>query len=162
MLKKEISEDKLFEGCPKQLATFLSYVRALKFDDKPDYAYLKKLVNFKNLDFVDGLISTKPKDFLMHTGKKRTMANEKSQIKLHKLKPKRSLSLLVSKKSHKKNLVTVEVSKTISAIKLKEMLKKSFDDLDATIKDTFPEFINRKNLFKKYSEFFISEECQAG
>ena len=149
MLKKEISEDKLFEGCPKQLATFLSYVRALKFDDKPDYAYLKKLVNFKNLDFVDGLISTKPKDFLMHTGKKRTMANEKSQIKLHKLKPKRTLSLLVSKKSHKKNLV-------------KEMLKKSFDDLDATIKDTFPEFINRKNLFKKYSEFFISEECQAG
>ena len=31
------------QGYPEELATYLNYVRALRFDDKPDYAYLRKL-----------------------------------------------------------------------------------------------------------------------
>jgi hypothetical protein len=31
------------QGYPEEIATYLNYVRALRFDDKPDYAYLRKL-----------------------------------------------------------------------------------------------------------------------
>lgn len=33
----------LWQGYPEEFATYLNYVRALRFDDKPDYAYLRKL-----------------------------------------------------------------------------------------------------------------------
>jgi hypothetical protein len=32
-----------WQGYPEEFATYLNYVRALRFDDKPDYAYLRKL-----------------------------------------------------------------------------------------------------------------------
>jgi len=31
------------QGYPEEFTTYLNYVRALRFDDKPDYAYLRKL-----------------------------------------------------------------------------------------------------------------------
>ena len=31
------------QGYPGEFATYLNYVRALRFDDKPDYGYLRKL-----------------------------------------------------------------------------------------------------------------------
>eukprot|EP00961_Rhodomonas_salina_P187597 2532097-Rhodomonas_salina.1 len=31
------------EGFPEELCTYLNYVRALRFDDKPDYQYLRKI-----------------------------------------------------------------------------------------------------------------------
>jgi hypothetical protein len=31
------------QGYPDEFSTYLNYVRALRFDDKPDYAYLRKL-----------------------------------------------------------------------------------------------------------------------
>eukprot|EP00164_Ancoracysta_twista_P001427 GFYU01001860.1.p1 GENE.GFYU01001860.1~~GFYU01001860.1.p1 ORF type:complete len:340 (+),score=109.60 GFYU01001860.1:66-1085(+) len=42
----------LTKGFPSEFATFLNYCRALRFDDKPDYAYLKKL--FKDLFYSEG------------------------------------------------------------------------------------------------------------
>mmetsp|Transcript_9524 Transcript_9524/g.22100 ORF Transcript_9524/g.22100 Transcript_9524/m.22100 type:complete len:96 (+) Transcript_9524:351-638(+) len=33
----------LCRGFPQEFVTFLLYVRALRFDDKPDYSYLRKL-----------------------------------------------------------------------------------------------------------------------
>ena len=35
--------DVLCKGCPEEFATYLNYTRSLRFDDKPDYAYLRKL-----------------------------------------------------------------------------------------------------------------------
>jgi len=37
---------------PNEFATFLNYCRALRFDDKPDYAYLRQL--FRDLFFRQG------------------------------------------------------------------------------------------------------------
>jgi serine/threonine protein kinase len=34
----------LCKGFPSEFATFLNYARSLRFDDKPDYAYLRKLL----------------------------------------------------------------------------------------------------------------------
>ena len=36
-------EPGLSQGYPEEFATYLNYVRALRFDDKPDYGYLRKL-----------------------------------------------------------------------------------------------------------------------
>jgi len=35
--------DLLCRGFPNEFAVFLNYCRALRFDDKPDYSYLRKL-----------------------------------------------------------------------------------------------------------------------
>lgn len=40
------------KGFPQEFATYLNYVRALRFDDKPDYGYLRKL--FRDLFIREG------------------------------------------------------------------------------------------------------------
>lgn len=42
--KAALPLDILCEGCPKAISTFLAYVRALGFGDKPNYAYLRQLL----------------------------------------------------------------------------------------------------------------------
>ena len=44
--------DVLCKGSPQEFATYLSYVRALQFDEEPDYAYLRKL--FRDLFIRNG------------------------------------------------------------------------------------------------------------
>lgn len=42
----------LCKGFPSEFATYLNYTRSLRFEDKPDYAYLKKL--FRDLFVREG------------------------------------------------------------------------------------------------------------
>ena len=44
--------EQLCKGFPQEFATYLNYVRALRFDDKPDYGYLRKL--FRDLFIREG------------------------------------------------------------------------------------------------------------
>lgn len=46
IMEKKISTpaEVLCKGFPQQLATFINYARNIKFEDKPDYAYLKNLL----------------------------------------------------------------------------------------------------------------------
>lgn len=44
--------EQLCKGFPEEFATYLNYVRALRFDEKPNYEYLKKL--FKDLFIREG------------------------------------------------------------------------------------------------------------
>lgn len=44
----------LCRGHPTEFASYFHYCRSLRFDDKPDYAYLKRL--FRNLFIREGLI----------------------------------------------------------------------------------------------------------
>ena len=45
-MEKKISTsiESLCKGFPQEFATYLTYVRNLRFDEKPDYAYLKTLL----------------------------------------------------------------------------------------------------------------------
>ncbi len=45
-MEKKISTpvEVLCKGFPEELRIFLNYTRDLRFDDRPDYAYLKKLI----------------------------------------------------------------------------------------------------------------------
>ena len=40
--------------CPEEFATYLNYVRSLRFEDKPDYTYLRKL--FRDLFVREGFV----------------------------------------------------------------------------------------------------------
>jgi casein kinase 1 delta/casein kinase I family protein HRR25 len=41
--KMELSGEKLCEGFPGEFAMYVNYTRSLRFEDKPDYAYLHRL-----------------------------------------------------------------------------------------------------------------------
>jgi serine/threonine protein kinase len=47
IIKNSIAIDVLCSGCPKEFGVFLRYCRNLRFEDKPDYVYIKNL--FGNL-----------------------------------------------------------------------------------------------------------------
>ncbi|TQD84448.1 hypothetical protein C1H46_029979 [Malus baccata] len=42
-IKESISIEELCQGYPTEFAAYLNYCRSLRFDEKPDYAYLRKL-----------------------------------------------------------------------------------------------------------------------
>ena len=44
MVKRDIKDQELFHLCPQQFATMFHYVKGLKFEDKPDYEYLRGLI----------------------------------------------------------------------------------------------------------------------
>lgn len=53
MEKKMVTPlDQLCKGFPQEFMTYFEYCRSLRFEDKPDYAYLKRL--FKELFFTEG------------------------------------------------------------------------------------------------------------
>lgn len=45
--KRSTSIEDLCEGLPKEFTIFFNYVRALRFDERPDYPYIRKI--FRNL-----------------------------------------------------------------------------------------------------------------
>lgn len=51
--KMATSIESLTKGYPSEFATYLAYVKSLKFEEKPDYPYLKNLfkVLFKKLNY---------------------------------------------------------------------------------------------------------------
>ena len=42
--KLSTSVETLCKGIPAEFATFIAYTKSLKFEEKPDYAYLRKLL----------------------------------------------------------------------------------------------------------------------
>ena len=46
-MKISTSPEQLGQGFPEEFSKFLTYVKALRFDERPDYAYLKKLFREK-------------------------------------------------------------------------------------------------------------------
>ncbi|KAI3629270.1 hypothetical protein MIR68_012686 [Amoeboaphelidium protococcarum] len=52
--KMTTATESLCRGFPQEFAVYLNYVRSLRFDDRPDYAYLRKL--FRDLFMREGFI----------------------------------------------------------------------------------------------------------
>uniref|UniRef100_A0A7S2LE61 Non-specific serine/threonine protein kinase n=1 Tax=Zooxanthella nutricula TaxID=1333877 RepID=A0A7S2LE61_9DINO len=44
--KRSTSVDQLCKGCAPVFASYLNYCRALRFEDRPDYAYLRRLFKY--------------------------------------------------------------------------------------------------------------------
>ena len=52
-MKKQIPVEKMCDGCPIEFIMFLNYSRGLRFDELPDYNYLRKL--FRDLAKKQGI-----------------------------------------------------------------------------------------------------------
>jgi hypothetical protein len=58
----------LCKGFPPEFSTYLTYTRSLKFDEKPEYSYCKKL--FKNLMEKSGIENDQQYDWMPLLNKK--------------------------------------------------------------------------------------------
>jgi hypothetical protein len=43
-IKIQTSIESLCKGCPKEMEVFMHYIRDLRFDEKPDYSYLRNVL----------------------------------------------------------------------------------------------------------------------
>merc|ERR1712080_438288 len=70
---------------PTEFATYLNYCRALRFDDKPDYSYLRRL--FRDLFFRQGYAADYRFDWTVlnyQTGRSKSGKNKQDREKLNK------------------------------------------------------------------------------
>jgi serine/threonine protein kinase len=169
-LKRSISEDELFTGCPKQFKTFFIYVRSLKFDETPNYTYLKQLIisvrtenclksknfDWKTLDKAkhsdgkkiedhdnDHLIKTKKNlKVTRKTGRVATMININNSLECEKIE-------------HQFLTIPRRVSKTIliSSDSKSDLCDNSKEE---TLKYKLPEFNDRRKIFENLSIFRMS------
>eukprot|EP01105_Mastigella_eilhardi_P019073 TRINITY_DN446_c0_g1_i1.p1 TRINITY_DN446_c0_g1~~TRINITY_DN446_c0_g1_i1.p1 ORF type:complete len:416 (-),score=109.96 TRINITY_DN446_c0_g1_i1:519-1718(-) len=76
--KLSTSVDQLCKGCPPEFATYLTYCKSLHFEDKPDYAYLRKLL--RNLFVREGFKYDAMYDWTMiQLSRKSAVIDEKEQ-----------------------------------------------------------------------------------
>merc|ERR1712056_111049 len=64
--KRATSIEVLCKGYPAVFASYLNYCRALRFEDRPDYAYLRRL--FKDLFMREGFVNDGVFDWSQHAG----------------------------------------------------------------------------------------------
>ncbi|KAF4706924.1 Casein kinase I isoform delta, partial [Perkinsus olseni] len=79
----------LTKGYPSEFATYLNYCRALRFEDRPDYAYLRRL--FKDLFMREGFQNDGMFDWtqLNYSGSSRGMAHGQRIINQDSMADKR-------------------------------------------------------------------------
>ncbi|KAG0235899.1 serine/threonine protein kinase [Actinomortierella wolfii] len=75
--KMTTSTDILCRGFPQEFAIYLNYVRSLRFDDKPDYSYLRKL--FRDLFVREGFQYDYVFDWTIYKYEKETSRNVQVQ-----------------------------------------------------------------------------------
>ncbi|KAG0023510.1 serine/threonine protein kinase [Podila clonocystis] len=73
--KMTTSTDILCRGFPQEFAIYLNYVRSLRFDDKPDYSYLRKL--FRDLFVREGFQYDYVFDWTIYKYEKETPSSQR-------------------------------------------------------------------------------------
>jgi serine/threonine protein kinase len=95
--KMTTSTEILCRGFPNEFAIFLNYTRSLRFDDKPDYAYLRKL--FRDLFVREGFQYDYVFDWTIF---KYVLPPPKSRLILFRIKQKQQLKILLKLVQQKK------------------------------------------------------------
>lgn len=166
--KKSILDEELFNGCPKQMQQIFAYVKSLKFDEKPDYEYIKdtiqniRIENSLRMKMFDWQVLERRHKSL---DKKKNIDENSKVLRRRKTAKKKKIkdsvkifamttvgSLPGHEESHegpRRRLPLRKASGTSNNIQ--DLSSNSSNDL--TIKDSFPEFIHRNNIFKELNKF---------
>lgn len=75
--KMATSIESLCKGYPGEFATYLNFARSLRFDDKPDYSYLRQL--FRNLFHRDGYVYDYIFDWTLQIQEQRDRSSQSSK-----------------------------------------------------------------------------------
>lgn len=162
-IKRNTKNEELFKHCPKMFSVMLEYVRSIRFEEKPNYEYLKKLLfdvkqqlnlpgnlyDWKMLD--KGRSSRRDEDL----GKNVQVTRRRSDKKKERINRRnKTMTPIVSKTGFLPN-------PSNSYLKIPGALSRTAShnsqDLDSsdceTIKMLLPGFSDRKNIFKILTEF---------
>lgn len=74
--KRSTSVETLCKGYPAVFASYLNYCRALRFEDRPDYAYLRRL--FKDLFMREGFVNDGMFDWSQPVGQQNSSQSQKN------------------------------------------------------------------------------------
>jgi serine/threonine protein kinase len=151
-IKRGTSDEDLFIKCPKQLQSILNYIRTVKFEEKPNYLYIKEL-----------LLSIKT-EFALKSNIFDWVIIEKHQVEVYKRKVKKKkvrnprrnktvntmVSLSQFMRSETKSVLQIPVGMCRTASRNSQ----DFDTSDCeTIQCKLPEFSDRKKVFEKLEIF---------
>lgn len=166
-IKKDITVKELFKDCPTQFAEIFSYVRTLKFEDKPNYEYIKDIIRKIRDEY--SLTQIKLNFHFSHTKhstviiqrnnveESKNRANEEQKIE-KELKKKKSLTLMTKEKARNKNFLKVpSVKKKKKVSSSTYATSKTYAQMDETIKDSYPEFLNKREtilMMRNFQEEF--------
>ena len=87
----------LCSSYPTEFSAYLNYCRSLKFDDKPDYSYLRKM--FKDLFFREGYANDHKFDWTLKNSAKAEQAAAKNPKKFGPKKPKAKAKTVLKPKA---------------------------------------------------------------
>ena len=141
-VKVSISIEDLCKDLPIEFCDYLKYCHKLSFDERPDYAYVKKL--FKNLfmkkgyncDYIyDWVLSKSPsknsigKSLIMHTNgnfdiNKTFERNTKVESKRHQSPTKEETKKLIKKSEPERKRYPIKIIKDIGMINMSSQLTK--------------------------------------
>lgn len=95
----------LCKGMPIEFSTYLNYCRSLRFEDKPDYLYLRKM--FKELFYRESYEWDYMYDWCMPVNGKSTVtySNEKISIQINTAPPENKLTTnnVINEEEHDRN-----------------------------------------------------------
>lgn len=162
-IKRNIKDEELFSQCPKQFIAMLDYVRSIKFEEKPNYEFLRELI-FRvklecslNLKIFDWMIESKGK-----SGKKEEDLGKNVQVtkrrsdkkKTRNNRRNRTMNPIVLKTGFLANQsnsylqIPSAISRTVSP---------NSQDLESsdceTVKVLLPGFSDRKTIFRILTQF---------
>jgi casein kinase 1 len=166
--KKSILDEELFNGCPKQMQQIFAYVKSLKFDEKPDYEYIKDTIQKIR---IENSLRMKMFDWQIIERRHKSLDKRKTEDESSKVLRRRK----TTKKKKIKDSVKILAMATIGSLPGREEshegarkrlpLRKatrtsgniqdlsSNSSVDRTVKDSFPEFIHRNNIFNELNKF---------
>ena len=166
-LKRTIKDEDLFKGCPKQLQTILSYVRNLKFEEKPNYSYIVNLIHVirknNSLDSThfDWLIKTSKK--LNETKKteekvsiKRSKSKKKpmkKKLQMSTMRPSSSNDIMMTHNTMHVLLNSKKKKNIVFLTDQTELNKNHTNSGEETLRNVIPEFVDRRKIFEELSDF---------
>lgn len=171
--KRAILDEELFFGLPKQLQQIFSYVKNLKFDEKPNYAFIRDVIqNIRNE------YSLKSKNFDWKVIEKsskcldkrktdedntKTLHGRKNIKKRHtsKINRQRAMATMINlplhRDSHEAILAYLQPPISISkSLRSAGQDYSSYSSGGETIKNYLPEFVHREQIFEELHKFRVS------
>ena len=157
-MKKFMPTDKLCKGCPNELVDYFKYVRALKFEEEPNYNFLKNLfINLikKEIDFIDDIETLNFGWINPHRDNSKSRSKKKAGVKArlyHKI-----IENFQNKKSGRGlNLESISPDINNSIENLQNIMKKSVDiDKNYTILNSMTQ--NNENNLENLNNINLSK-----
>ena len=162
-IKRNTKDEELFCHCPKQFIAMLGYVRSIRFEEKPNYDYLRDLIcsikseyslSLKNFDWAVVSKGKRDEDFGKTVEVSKRGSEKKKKKKTRNNRRNRTANPIVSKTSFLviQSNTFLQIPSAISKDVSRNSQDSDISDCE-TIKVLLPGFSDRKSIFKILTQF---------